>query len=292
MDHMNTIELSYKDYGSVCTFSPDNDSLNEESNDELNISERKKNLSDNLSKDENNRVEKYIKLENTKKIWAGTNEIIFYKKKDLLELSKIIYKYDDDKEINVSSNSKVLNLNNNNLTHLDFLNDLLNHIYKSKNLESSIIYSNIISLDISFNNLTLINNDILMLNNLQVLYLHSNKIENINEIQKLQTLSNLKKLTLENNPLVNIYNKFYRLNLASCVTYFMHACYELYMYVCLYIYVHTCKRFYIPNKIICRSFIIHYLPQIKSLDFQEITKIEKNKAGIGFNMHKYKFNLE
>ncbi|CAD2111817.1 hypothetical protein YYG_04418 [Plasmodium vinckei petteri] len=250
MDHMNTIELSYKDYGSVCTFSPDNDSLNEESNDELNISERKKNLSDNLSKDENNRVEKYIKLENTKKIWAGTNEIIFYKKKDLLELSKIIYKYDDDKEINVSSNSKVLNLNNNNLTHLDFLNDLLNHIYKSKNLESSIIYSNIISLDISFNNLALINNDILMLNNLQVLYLHSNKIENINEIQKLQTLSNLKKLTLENNPLVNIYNKFYR------------------------------------------SFIIHYLPQIKSLDFQEITKIEKNKAGIGFNMHKYKFNLE
>ncbi|KEG04752.1 hypothetical protein YYE_00327 [Plasmodium vinckei vinckei] len=247
---MNTIELSYKDYGSVCTSSPDNDSLNEENNDELNTSERKKNLSDNLSKDENDRVEKYIKLENTKKIWAGTNEIIFYKKKDLLELNKIIYKYDDDKEINVSSNSKVLNLNNNNLTHLDFLNDLLNYIYKPKNLESSIIYSNIISLDISFNNLALINNDILMLNNLQVLYLHSNKIENISEIQKLQTLSNLKKLTLENNPLVNIYNKLYR------------------------------------------SFIIHYLPQIKSLDFQEITKIEKNKAGIGFNMHKYKFNLE
>ncbi|VEV58404.1 leucine-rich repeat protein [Plasmodium vinckei vinckei] len=228
---MNTIELSYKDYGSVCTSSPDNDSLNEENNDELNTSERKKNLSDNLSKDENDRVEKYIKLENTKKIWAGTNEIIFYKKKDLLELNKIIYKYDDDKEINVSSNSKVLNLNNNNLTHLDFLNDLLNYIYKPKNLESSIIYSNIISLDISFNNLALINNDILMLNNLQVLYLHSNKIENISEIQKLQTLSNLKKLTLENNPLVNIYNKLYRLHFASY--------YKLYMYICLYIYVFT-----------------------------------------------------
>ncbi|SCO93889.1 leucine-rich repeat protein, putative [Plasmodium malariae] len=249
MDNFNSLDLSYKEYGNMQTFYEANDSLSGESNEESDTSDKRKGLNDNLNNDESSRVEKYIKLENTIKIWAGTNEIINFKKKDVLDLNKTIYKY-NNKEINVSNNSKFLNINNNNLDDLSFLNDLLGHIYQQKGMESSINYSNIISLDVSFNNLVEINNNLLMLNNLKILYLHSNKLENINEIKKLQSLPKLKKLTVENNPIMDLYNKFYR------------------------------------------PFVIHYVPQIKSLDFHDITKVEKNKSDIAFNTHKYRFNLE
>ncbi|SBS86339.1 leucine-rich repeat protein, putative [Plasmodium ovale] len=249
MDSLNSLELNYREYETVNTFGEDNDSVSVESNDESDTSDKRKNLSDNLRKGENGKAEKYISLEKTKKIWAGTNEIINYKKKDILELNKTIYKY-NNKEINVSNNNKVLNINNNSLENLDFLNELLSYVYGQKDMESPFNYSNITSVDISFNDLTQISNNLLMLQNLKVLYLHSNKIEHIDEVKKLQSLSKLRKLTVENNPIMDMYGKFYR------------------------------------------SFVIHYLPQIKSLDFHDITKIEKNKSDIAFNTHKYKFNLQ
>ncbi|CRG94880.1 leucine-rich repeat protein [Plasmodium gallinaceum] len=249
MENFNSLKLSYNEYETLPRFYETNNTLSEDTNDESDNSDKRKNLNDDLNKDENNKIEKYIKLKNTMKIWAGTNKIITYEKKNVLELNKIIYNY-NNKEINVSSNSKVLNINNNNLEDLCFMNDLLRYIYQQKNIELTISYSNIISLDISFNNLVTIDDSLLVLNNLKTLYIHSNKIENIGEIQKLESLSKLKNLTLENNPIMELYNKFYR------------------------------------------PFVIHYLPHIKSLDFHDVTKIEKNKSDITFNTHKYKFNLQ
>ncbi|SOV19858.1 leucine-rich repeat protein [Plasmodium sp. gorilla clade G2] len=249
MCDFNSLELSYKEYDGSHTFYETNGSLSYESNEESENSDNRRNVSDTLNKDRNNKVEKYIKLENTLKIWAGTNKVINFKKKDDHELNKTIYNY-NNKEIHVSNNISVLNLNNNNLENINFLDDILIHTYKHKNLELDILYLNIITLDISFNKLEDINDSILNLHNLKVLYLHSNKIQNIVQVKKLQALLKLKKFTIENNPIMDIYNKFYR------------------------------------------HFIIHYLPQIKSLDFHDISKIEKNKSDITFNTHKYKFNLE
>ncbi|GAW82402.1 hypothetical protein, conserved [Plasmodium gonderi] len=249
MDSLNSVESIYRDYGSAPRYYEANDSLSAESNEESDSSEkRKKSLDENINNEENHRVEKYIKLESTIKIWAGTNEMIHYKQKDAHELNKIIYKH-NNKDINLSTNLKVLNISGNNLENLDFLNDLINYIYQKTRIQTPINYSNIISLDISFNNLVQIHDNLLTLNKLKILYLHSNKIENISEIHKLISLPKLKKLTLGNNPIMNLYGKFYR------------------------------------------PFVIHYLPQIKSLDFHDITKIEKNKSEIAFNTHKYKFNL-
>ncbi|VWU49819.1 leucine-rich repeat protein [Hepatocystis sp. ex Piliocolobus tephrosceles] len=250
MDDINSLGLSYKEYESEDTFSEDNNSLSTQSNnDSDDSSNNKKNYNDNLGNDDMNKVENYIGVEKTIKIWAGTNEIINYKKRDDLELNKTIYKY-ENKEMSVSNNAKFLNISNNNIENLDFLNNLINKLYQTKHIKSVIDYSNLITLDISFNKLEQIDENLFMLNNLQVLYLHSNRIKNISEIEKLQQLSKLKKLTADNNPITDVYNKFYRL------------------------------------------FVIHYLPQIKSLDFHEISKIERNKSGIAFNTHKYKFNLQ
>lgn len=228
------------------------DSLSDDDSNDSNTgsgsSEKHKGVNDDVDNDEQNKVEKYIKLENTVKIWAGTNEIINYGEKEMLEFDKIIFPF-DKKDIIVSSNSKSINISNNDLENLHFLESLLQHISKQKNIEPLNNYSNISSLDISFNKITTINDQLFLLTNLKTLYLHSNKINDLNEIQKLTSLTKLRRLTLENNPIMELYNKFYR------------------------------------------SLVIHYLPQIKWLDFHTISKVEKNKASISFNTHKYKFNL-
>lgn len=250
MDHFDSLKLNCNEHNSKTKLDRSNEDITSDDSNESDYSDMsgRRNLNNDINKDENKKVEKYIKLENTAKIWAGSNEIIHYEKKKLLEFDKMIFTY-ESKEINVSSNSKTLIVNNNNLDNLNFLNDLLKHLFQLKNIETVSNYSNLISLDLSFNNLTTVSDNLFVLSNLKILFLHSNKIENITEIQKLTNLSKLKKLTLENNPLMEMYNKFYR------------------------------------------SFIIHYLPQIKSLDFHDISKVEKNKSDISFNTHKYKFNL-
>ncbi|CAA9989455.1 leucine-rich repeat protein [Plasmodium knowlesi strain H] len=250
MDSLNSLESIYQEYGSTLRYYGANDSLSGESNEESDSSEKRKSLNENVNNEESQRVEKYINLEKTSKIWAGTNQIINYKKKDVHEMQKMIFKH-NNKEINFSTNKKILNVNNNKLESTELLKDLLHYIYQQKDMQIlGDYYSGIMCLDISFNDLVEVGEHLLCLSNLKVLYLHSNKIDSIKEIQKLASLSKLKKLTVENNPVMDTYGKFYR------------------------------------------PFVIHYLPQIKSLDFYDIIKVERNKSEIAFNTHKYKFNLE
>ena len=60
---------------------------------------------------------------------------------------------------------------------------------------------NLIWIDLSHNNLKIINDELLQIKSLKILYLHHNKIKSKNEVSKLKSLPNLKKLTLYGNPI-------------------------------------------------------------------------------------------
>lgn len=59
-------------------------------------------------------------------------------------------------------------------------------------------------LDLSFNEINEIGEDIEKFTNLKILYLHGNKITNIIEILKLRKLQNLRSLTLHGNPIEDV----------------------------------------------------------------------------------------
>lgn len=59
-------------------------------------------------------------------------------------------------------------------------------------------------LDLSFNEINEIGEDIEKFTNLKILYLHGNKIANIADILKLRKLQNLRSLTLHGNPIEDV----------------------------------------------------------------------------------------
>ncbi|EEB16476.1 leucine-rich repeat-containing protein, putative [Pediculus humanus corporis] len=63
-------------------------------------------------------------------------------------------------------------------------------------------------LDVSFNSIEIISNDLLQLKNLKILYLHGNQIKFFIEVTKLKSLKLLKTLTLHGNPIEE--NPIYR----------------------------------------------------------------------------------
>mmetsp|Transcript_25364 Transcript_25364/g.33918 ORF Transcript_25364/g.33918 Transcript_25364/m.33918 type:complete len:189 (+) Transcript_25364:509-1075(+) len=70
-------------------------------------------------------------------------------------------------------------------------------------------YMNLLWLDLSYNYLEAIEEDLLQLQNLQTLYMHGNYISNLDETKKLANFNNLQSLTLYGNPIETIKN--YRL---------------------------------------------------------------------------------
>lgn len=62
-------------------------------------------------------------------------------------------------------------------------------------------FTNLQSIDLSFNELTKIDASVIKYPNIKSLYLHGNAIENFNEIKKLKTMNNLRRLTLHGNPI-------------------------------------------------------------------------------------------
>ncbi|XP_076646381.1 leucine-rich repeat-containing protein 51 [Halictus rubicundus] len=59
-------------------------------------------------------------------------------------------------------------------------------------------------IDLSFNEIKNIGDDITKFPNLKIVYLHGNDISNINDVVKLKNLQNLRSLTLHGNPIENL----------------------------------------------------------------------------------------
>ncbi|ESO90673.1 hypothetical protein LOTGIDRAFT_87093, partial [Lottia gigantea] len=93
------------------------------------------------------------------------------------------------------SGSRCLRLNNNSLTEISLLPEIITNLFKDAR--------SLGWLDLSFNDLTNIDPILCQFTGLEILYLHGNQITNISEMDKLQTLTNLRKLTLHGNTIEN-----------------------------------------------------------------------------------------
>ena len=99
------------------------------------------------------------------------------------------------------SSSRCLRLNNNALTELGALMDIVMTKFENP--------CQLAWIDLSFNELSNIHPVVTEFENLQILYLHGNLIKDLKEIEKLNVMKSLRKLTLHGNPVENI--KGYRL---------------------------------------------------------------------------------
>ena len=70
-------------------------------------------------------------------------------------------------------------------------------------------------LDLSFNTLTTVDDQIANYSELSTLYLHGNKIAKIKDLRNLKSLTNLRKLTLHGNPVENVKN--YRMTVIAAL---------------------------------------------------------------------------
>ncbi|XP_041819311.1 leucine-rich repeat-containing protein 51-like [Chelmon rostratus] len=89
--------------------------------------------------------------------------------------------------------SRSLRLNNNNITDITDLQQVLSHFLAQP--------SKLGWLDLSFNKITSINSVLCDLHELRVLYLHGNSIDNLPEVDKLHKLQYLHTITLHGNAL-------------------------------------------------------------------------------------------
>ena len=95
-------------------------------------------------------------------------------------------------------NSNVIRLANNNLVDTTGLYRLALDVVEFP--------EDIAWLDLSFNEISAVSNDILEFPALKMLYLHGNKIRRFADLNKLQQLPNLYSLTLHGNPIENFPN--------------------------------------------------------------------------------------
>ena len=108
-------------------------------------------------------------------------------------------------------------------------------------------FTNLQSIDLSFNELTKIDASVIKYPNIKSLYLHGNAIENFNEIKKLKTMNNLRRLTLHGNPIGNI----------------------------LPFYLGEKKTNFSDTLPQYRACVINLLPGLKSFDFSGVTKNDR-----------------
>jgi len=112
-------------------------------------------------------------------------------------------KTETKKKIVVKKTTTVLFLQNNELRTVVGLPSVLTEVMVCDP------YINLLWLDLSYNYLEAIEEDLLQLENLQTLYMHGNYISNLEETKKLSGFNNLQSLTLYGNPIETIKN--YRL---------------------------------------------------------------------------------
>ncbi|CAI9738880.1 leucine-rich repeat-containing protein 51-like [Octopus vulgaris] len=105
------------------------------------------------------------------------------------------------------SRSKCLRLNNNSLETIVGLKQIVFSLFL-RPLQLS-------WLDLSFNLLTNVPEELNEFHCLQILYLHGNSLENLSEVEKFRPMTNLKKLTLHGNPIEKV--KHYRVTVLTTV---------------------------------------------------------------------------
>ncbi|XP_076180216.1 leucine-rich repeat-containing protein 51-like [Ptiloglossa arizonensis] len=91
-------------------------------------------------------------------------------------------------------------LSNNSLTSMDGFKNLVHKLLDDP--------AYLTWIDLSFNEIERIGDDIIQFPNLKIIYLHGNNIWNINDVIKLKNLQNLKSLTMHGNPIENL--QYYR----------------------------------------------------------------------------------
>ena len=119
--------------------------------------------------------------------------------------NEIIYPFRLGKYPNKSSSNRFLTssiwLGNNSLTSTKNLDELVEKKLENNNGSSSLLW-----LDLSYNKLTDIGDEILKFQNLTILYLHGNNILDVNKLLKLRYLKNLRSLTIHGNPVEKMPN--------------------------------------------------------------------------------------
>ncbi|XP_054754224.1 leucine-rich repeat-containing protein 51-like [Lytechinus pictus] len=98
------------------------------------------------------------------------------------------------KTLNGKFRSTSLKFNNNKLADLEGLEKAVDLLESPSDLEF---------LDLSFNEILKLDNDILQYPKLKILYLHGNMISKLEEINKLAALPNLYNLAIHGNPIEN-----------------------------------------------------------------------------------------
>jgi len=99
---------------------------------------------------------------------------------------------------------RAIRLSNNSISDLKPVMTML-----IQQLPAKIIYSNIAWMDLSFNSMTSISDDMIsQLPNLSTLNMHANQVTRLSDLKKLQKFPKLRSLTLCGNPVAE--NKHYR----------------------------------------------------------------------------------
>jgi len=94
--------------------------------------------------------------------------------------------------------AKCIKLNNNHLQDMKGLQDVFEQVLLNP--------TSVTWIDLSFNELTHIDPALSEFKQLQILYLHGNRIDDISEVDKLSSVTSLKKLALHGNSIENVKN--------------------------------------------------------------------------------------